>query len=240
MLVDKKELCKSILGVSIEALKKIESRNKLEERLLDKGYKLNNKEKQGRKVYYNIVNINNNIEVYANTCEYIFGTKMYEEFANYFLIRTNNVNYPIKRETIATKSNVNEKTISKWDSKMIDNDILGKDGYFYIVKEFDDNGNNIIRLTDKYEYNNFLKTSRIAKMKEKINHEYLSGNINKDMYDILSDSVAEARIYMKEKIVYKVNKFYIKENNLLLNQITNLISDIYGYKIENYVIKNIL
>ena len=70
MILNKKEIC-NILNITLEALKKIEKNNKLETRLKEKGYKLISRCKEGRKVLYNIEQVNKVQELYSNLIKYI-------------------------------------------------------------------------------------------------------------------------------------------------------------------------
>lgn len=72
--VDKQGLCE-ILGIKPETLKKIVKAKTLEVKLMNKGYKLIETTKEGRKVFYTVVLENEDAMVYDNLLKYTFGTK---------------------------------------------------------------------------------------------------------------------------------------------------------------------
>lgn len=212
-------------------MKTIINRGQLESRLKDKGYKLISKTKQGRKVIYNIEKENNDKEVYSNICQYLFNTKHDEQFADYFISRMINLELPITKEMISKKSNVHRNTITKWDKKMIENNILAKDGYFYVAVDYnkDVEGNKVpfYRLTSKEEYISYMQTSKHARKSSEIKAKYISGKIDLDEYTMLLQNITISQAELERKFIYRVSKFNLKKNNKLYKDVFKLIKNLY-------------
>ena len=149
---------------------------------------------------------------------------MYEEFANYFLIRTNNVNYPIKRETIATKSNVNEKIIDQ----LMDNFPLYQifNSVYSTIKDI-----NLSITWAIVELLNYLKNKNssletitnqqiqlIIKMLTLIQQEEINGKQAKVIYPILLDQNKDPLEIMKEKGLLQ-----IKDEKLLSELLSKIV-----------------
>lgn len=114
MKCDRKQL-KDILNISLNALKLIEKRNKLQYRLNKCGYQLIDKYKEKNKYIYIIKESNQEIKKQLSS---MYNTNRTDKFINYFNIRT--IEEPRTIKEIALKSNVAEKTIIKWDSTLQD------------------------------------------------------------------------------------------------------------------------
>ena len=220
-----------ILGVTKQALKNIENRKQLKDRLKDKGYEFISKDKIGRSNFYKVKKINNYALVYSSICENLFGTRLYEEFSEYFLYRMLNTNEPLTKEYLSELSNVSRKTIGKWDDKMVENNMLIKDGKWYVAVDYtEENGKKIstYRITDKYEYESYLKNSKIAKSKANAKLKYIRGDINLDEYTLIIEGIARAESFLSEKFVYSISKFKIPTKKKLIDDIYDLIYDLRG------------
>lgn len=235
MKVTKQELM-GILGVKSDTLKQIEKRKTLEKRLDEKGYALINKTKEGRNNVYEIDKINDSKELLNNITNYMFGTNNDYSFSDYFMYRLFNINKPITKEMLSKWCKVNRKTITRWDEKMLMNNVLSKDGYFYIAMEFDKDKKPTYRITCKDEYSSYIKCSRFANKKQEIAQKYKKDEIDYDTMQMLMDSVTAYAQTIEDKFVYRVSKFQIKKNNKLFKDICNLIKDTYNVESMDYYI----
>lgn len=233
MKLTRKDLI-NILGVNNNGLKSIISRGQLELRLQDKGYKLIKQYKEGRSIMYEVVKDSEDKEIYANICQYMFDTNKIDNFADYFLSRMMNLEKPITKEIISKKANIHRNTVTKWDNKMLENNILSKDGYFYIAVDYIVTSNNekesIYRLTSKEEYANYMQTSKHAKKSAEIKRKYISGIIDLDEYTMLQNEIAISQSELERKFVYRVSKYNLIKNNKLYKDVFVLIKNIYKDK----------
>jgi len=229
MTVTKQELM-GILGVKSDTLKQIEKRKTLEKRLDEKGYVLINKTKEGRNNIYEIDKINDSKELLNNITNFMFGTNNDYSFGDYFMYRLININKPITKEMLSKWCKVNRKTITRWDEKMLMNNILSKDGYFYIAMEFDNDKKPTYRITCKEEYSSYIKCSRFANKKQEIAQKYKKDEIDYDTMQMLMDSVTAYAQTIEDKFVYRVSKFQLQKENQLFKDIYKLITDTYESK----------
>ena len=229
MNINKQQLME-ILGVKDSGLKSIENRDTLGKRLDEKGYKFIRKTKEGRNNIYEVEKINDNKEILNNITNYMFGTNNDYSFSDYFMYRLFNINKPITKEMLSKWCKVNRKTITRWDEKMLMNNILSKDGYFYIAMDFDENRRPSYRITCKEEYSSYIKCSRFSKKKQEIAQKYKKDEIDYDTMQMLMDSVTAYAQTIEDKFVYRVSKFQLKKNNQLFKDIYRLITDTYESK----------
>lgn len=226
-----KEHLGNLLGVKKSGLVELENNNKVEERLLSRGYKLIEKLKHGRRVYYKIARVNADLDLYTSICNNIFNTREYENFACYFCYRMMNTHEPITRKFLSEMSWASQKTIKKWDDIMVDIGLLCKDGYFYVVREkvLDENGEKVdnIRLGCKDEYDTYRRTSRISKKLEKVKLQYLAGKIDFEEYTELISSISACWDLLEDKYMYKVNKYKLKEDNEFYDDLIDLLFNTY-------------
>jgi len=235
MIITKQQLM-DILGVKSDTLKQIEKRKTLENRLDEKGYVLINKTKDGRNNIYEVEQLNNSKELLNNITNYMFGTNNDFGFSDYFMYRIMNTEKPITKEMLSKWCKVNRKTISRWDNKMELNNILSKDGYFYIAMDFDKDKKPTYRITCKDEYSSYIKCSRFANKKQEIAQKYKKDEIDYDTMQMLMDSVTTYAQTIENKFVYRVSKFQLKENNKLCVDVCNLIKDTYNINAMDYYI----
>lgn len=232
IIVDRNKII-DILQISNEALKGIIKRKTLEKRLEEKGYKLIRQIKNGRKIFYELDIINNTKENFNNLTYALFNTKKDNEFGDYLLYRSNNIDLPITNEMLKNFCNVSKTTINKWNKKMIEHGLMSKDGYFYIAKDYNKDGQLIrYRLTDKYEYQSYHKCSKYAKKKNEIGERYKKEEITFDEMEIMLSGINEYAKLTEQKFIYRVNKYNMNlEENILLMQLIELSK-------TNNIIKN--
>ena len=235
MKVTKQELM-GILGVKSDTLKQIEKRKTLEKRLDEKGYVLIDKTKEGRNSIYEINKINDSKELLNNITNFMFGTNDDYRFSDYFMYRIMNIEKPITKEMLSKWCKVNRKTITRWDDKMLMNNILSKDGYFYIAMEFNNDKKPTYRITCKEEYSSYIKCSRFANKKKEIAQRYKKDEIDYDMMQMLMDSLNSYAQEVEKKFVYRVSKFQLQKDNQLCIDICNLIKDTYNVNEIDYYI----
>src|SRR5471030_1553575 len=176
MKVDRKELA-NMLGIKSEGLKTIEKRHQLEERLDNIGYKLIEKEKLSRKVYYIIETINVNRELISSMCKYVFEANKSNEFIDYFIERMGKSKADVVASTgyISEKINVNTSTVRRWDlKKLLDKKIISNDGFFYFKLNKE---NHVIEEVSKEEYNSYWKRREDLKQYDKLYNRYIKGEI---------------------------------------------------------------
>ncbi|WP_252224999.1 MULTISPECIES: hypothetical protein [unclassified Clostridium] len=231
-----------ILGVKNNTLKTIIRTKKLKERLLEKGYIYKDKVKRGRVSYY-IVEVTTNTqdkESFSNICDGLFKTKKQKEFGDYYMYRTLNLDKPITKQLLSDLSNVSIKTITKWDKSMIENDLMTKDGYYYMAMEIDDSSEDKkpkYRLTCREEYMQFMKNNLEIGKRNKAHSDYIKGTIDKVAYNIIMDGTALSLLTNQNKIIYKVNKYQLNKAKIDLTKlIKELIIKVYKKDTIKYFI----
>ncbi|MBW6410966.1 hypothetical protein [Clostridium weizhouense] len=235
MKINNKELM-DILGVNINNLKQIKKRGLLEQRLQDRGYKLLGQTKEGRQVYYELEQENNNKEILNNIIFYMFGTREFEKFCKYYLYRLANLERPFTTELLSKLVGVSRKTIEKWDKAMVENNILSKEGKWYISIDYWEDTGETYRNTDVWEYNSYTRNLKIANYKTKSVQKYKIDKINKQELEMLEDSMNIRREVIKDKFVYYVRKYKLKKGYKLSLDIVKLIKEVYNKNIKNYFI----
>lgn len=234
----KQDVC-SLLGVNKETLKKVEQKKQLYDRLYKKGYILRDKIKKGRQVFYMLQLYNEDKLQYTLICENNFNTKEYKAFGDYFLYRTYNLEEPITKKFLSKICGVCEETIRKWDGLMIDNKILGKDGFYYVRKTILNKENKEYKyeLTCEEEFLSYQRSSRFVKKIEDIKRQYINGQIDLEVYTELIRVIQDHCSIMEEKSVYKVSKYYLKQDKELYEEIKALIYKTYISEDNNYIIE---
>lgn len=225
--VDKRGIA-NILDVKKEGLKTIEKNNNLEIRLEEKGYKLLDRYKEGKKIYYNLDQISENKEVLNNICNITFKTKQEEKLKNYIIIRSDFSNYPLSKKKIADVVGVGTKTIAKWDNIMLNNKYMFKDGFFYMKVEKLDDGKYIVNQVDKWEYNTYWKNKIKTKLYKSLQEKYINGSITLDEFTLAIDEIATLLNMIDNKYYYKIAKYKINDDNKLFKDIYNLFLSVYG------------
>lgn len=240
--VDKQGLCE-ILGIKPETLKKIVKAKTLEVKLMNKGYKLIETTKEGRKVFYTVVLENEDAMVYDNLLKYTFGTKKKEEFAKYYKARTvandymgkevevemSGVKFPIDikvatMEDFAKLSDVSRETVRKWDNKLIELGIMSKDGYWYFCI---DNKKGEIYQCEQEEYNIFWYNTGICEALAILSGRFERGEISREELVVACAGVGNYVGAVEGKFYYRVRKFRTNRDNPNHIYINDLIRRIY-------------
>ena len=223
IIVDNKQLGE-MLGVSEKRVRNYFSENKIDD-ILDKiGYKLIRRFKQGRKMVCEIIEISYKDSIINGISKGIFNTNKIVELSDYIMYRNKNEDLPLTKEMLKKLCNVSKNTITKWDKIMIENKFMSKDGYFYIVKLYDDN-NNVLgyELTSEYEYKSYIKNNKYINKRDKIIDDYNSGKIDKEQLCLMLSGLDDYIRANKGKFVYRVNKYNIVKDNILFNQILTIL-----------------
>lgn len=231
MELDKNELS-VILGVSINTLKVIERKNNLEQRLKEKGYKFVSKINKGKggKSHYIIEKIDENKMMYTDICDNVIKTKNYDGFGKYFNTRKYNGENPISKSEIGEYCETSRNTISRWDHKMIELDMLSKDGFFYICCDYGSEEIPIYYETTKEDYNNYMKNSKASKRTTKIIEKYNNKEINVDEFRYQMKIIEECDKAINGRIIYKISKYQLNEDSDLFKLLEECVKDIYGAK----------
>lgn len=214
-----------ILQVSNSALKTIVYEKKLKRRLNKKGYELLDIYKEGRKTFYIVEKVNNSLNKLSDILSVMFGTNDVDRFGDYVLYRSENIKRPISKVMISEFCDVSRKTITKWDGKMIENNFLEKDGYYYIAIDYDEINKPNYRLTCKEEYMNYYKCSRFAKMRKNIIKNFKEDKITYDEMQLLMDGINENAKAIDKRFVYRIRKFILVEENKLFEEVKDLIKN---------------
>ena len=222
-------------------MKNIESNNKLKIRLEEKGYLLQDKIKEGRKVYYILEQINEYKEVYNNLLRNYYKTNKEKEFTMYFGLRTlNNDLFPLNKADISNKVNVSARTISNWDNTLIDKSIISKDGFYYfsINKETGE-----MKQCSKEEYNNFWRNKAYVKAFYDLQVKYIEGKITLTELQLASAEIGSIVTLIENKYYFRSKKYKTNTDNKMYIDTFNLIKAIYGndkeYNLKFEIVKDI-
>jgi len=226
-----KQQLMDMLGVQTAGLKSIEKRQQLHIRLEEKGYKLLDKLKEGRKVYYIVEQINEFKEVLNNMVKYVYDTNKEKEFSTYFALRTIlgnwNICYNIKE--IAERSSVSSKTIRKWDNTLLDKEIIARDGYFYFCITNDEE-NHIYKVepSNVEEYKSFWRNKAYLGAFKNLQDKYYKGELTLMELQLASADIGAIRQVIECKYYYRVKKFITHKDNELYIDTMKLIKKLYG------------
>ena len=225
-----------ILGVKNDTLKTIIRKKQLETRLKEKGYLLLETFKQGRKTLYKIKEVSLDKFKLNNAMECIFNTtKDEDKHTDYIMYRCANIYKPLSKKHLAEKLGVNEKTIRKWDNNMLYNNLLAKDGYFYLSMDFKEDGFDY-RLTDKNEYNSFIHNNAILKVRQKAKEKYKSDEMSDEEFEVVMNGTTKQLEANYGKVVYKVSKYTLGKDSDLTKIILKLIKDVWNKKLFDYIL----
>lgn len=205
MKCDRKKL-KQILNVSLNALKLIERRNKLEYRLRKVGYELIGKYKEKNKYIYVIRESNQKIKKELSN---IYNTNRTDKFIDYFNIRT--IEEPKTIKEIAEQSAVAEKTIIKWDNTLQDKLILSKDGFYYFKV---DRIKNTIEEICKEEYKTYWRNKAYLKAFAELRKRYIQGEITLTELQLTSGDIAVIISMLENRYCFKVKKYKVNRNEI--------------------------
>ncbi len=226
MRVDKECLCE-LLNIKIRTLKKIESEDKLSDRLNVVGYNLIEKVKNGRKVYYILEE--KEVDLYteygAMINEVYCSNDKDDSFTKYFPMRNlaNDV-LPISEKDLARYCNVNINTIRKWNNRLIELNILVKDDYYYICIDYEKNE---IYQADKEAYNSYWKNIRISTVHKKLEEKFLNNEISfLDAMEI-SQNIGAVRSAIEKRYYYRIKKYKTNSNNTIYIKTMDIIKMLY-------------
>ncbi|WP_238948842.1 hypothetical protein [Clostridium sp. YIM B02569] len=215
MKVSRNEL-KSILEVNLNALKQIERRKTLDKRLLDKGYRLISKYIEGNKTIYEL-EVSDTKQLINKT----YNVSKTNSFIDYFNIRTKEE--PNTIEEIATKANVNKKTVAKWDNTLQDKRIISKDGYYYFRLDKDEG--EMIQVSME-EYKSFWKNKAYLNAFNRLQQKYIQGEISLTELQLASGEIAVIISTIENKYYYKIKKYKVDKNNELYKNTKRLIEGV--------------
>ena len=239
MITVERQTILEILGVKNDTLKTIIRKKQLKERLKEKGYILLDSFKEGRKTLYNLEyygELSDNKFKLNNAMECIFNTtKDEDKHTDYIMYRCANLYKPLSKKHLAEKLGVNEKTIGKWDKHMIENNLFARDGYFYLSRDYKEDGFEY-RLTDEYEYKQFTLNNIYLKERKIAKEKYLNKEISEIMFDAIMDGTSKQLEANYGKIVYKVSKYILGKDKDLTKIIIKLIKDVWDKKLLEYIL----
>lgn len=215
------------MQVKERTLKNIETKNKLESRLKEKGYILIEKIKEGRKVYYTLEQKEEQKELYNNIVKNYYKTNKEREFTNYFQIRTDNDAMPLNKKELGQVINISSRTISRWDNNLIDKSIIAKDGFFYfsINKETKE-----IQQCTQEEYKNFWKNKGYTKAFKELQLKYINGQITLTELQLSSAEIGNIITLIEDKYYYRIKKYKTNKDNKMYIDTINLIKYLDTYK----------
>ena len=221
MICTRKELSE-LLNTSTDSIRMMEKRNKLKEKLENKGYNLIKIIKVKNKSNYEVEEIKQFNEVLANIYTYVFNTKDPIKFNKYFKERTDNINIPISQEKIGAKVNVSAMTVHNWDNKLIKNDIIAKDGFYYVKV---DNTTKEETQVSKEEYNNYWKNRSDVRVLHELKNKYDEGVITFEQAITISQQISALETALEGCYYYKVSKFKLYSENKLYIDIKDMIEN---------------
>lgn len=224
-----------LLNVKESTLKDIIKRKQLDKRLNDIGYKIFNQFKRGRNVFYDLEIINNSKKQYIDICKYVFKTRKYMEFADYFLFRIANINNPVPKQELSDKIGINKNVLTRWDKLMCDNNILEKDGFYYMAIEYNDGDIVGLREADKEEYTAYVKNSSTEKQVRTLAAQFKHDEIDERTFIHEVNRLNSEIKNSNDKYMYKISKYLIKDKNKLYKDILELIINSFDLKNPEYL-----
>ena len=219
MIYDRKQLSE-LLNTSVDNIKKLEKRKTLDKKLQNKGYKLIKVFKVKNKSNYEVEKLEGYNEVLNNIYSYVFNTNDPIKFNKYFKERTDNIHLPITLEEIGIKAEVSAMTIHNWDKALIKNEIIAKDGFFYIKV---DNATGESFQVSKEEYNTYWKNRNDAKVLKELKNKFDEGVITFEQAITISQQISSLETLLSGCYYYKVSKFKLYSENKLYIDIRDMI-----------------
>lgn len=197
----------------------------MQNRIEGVGYKLIEKIKEGRKVYYILEEVDNNKYLYTDLINKEYGTKEIDKFSNYFLIRTDDEKFTFNIKDIARMTNSTNKTITKFDNTLIDKKIIALNGFYYFSLNKKD-GN--IQLCSKEEYNNFWCNKARLNAFYVLQNRYYKGEITLTELQLASVEKSNIIDWLEDKYYFRCKKFKTNKENELYIDTYNLLVLAYG------------
>lgn len=219
MKYTRKELAE-LLNTSIDNVKKMDKRNTLSKHLQNKGYKLIKVIKEKNKNKYEVEKIEQFNEVLNNIYTYVFNATDPIKFNEYFKERTDNINIPVTLEKIGLKIDVSAMTVHNWDKTLIKNDIIAKDGFYYVRR---DNATKEEIQVSKEEYNNYWKNRSDMKVLHELKNKFDEGVITFEQAITISQQISALETALSGYYYYKVSKFKLYNENQLYIDIKDII-----------------
>ncbi len=233
MKANRKEML-NILGVKDSGLKQIEARKQLNKRLKDLGYKLINKIKEGRQVFYILDQIEENKELHNKLIRHAYNTNKIEEFSDFFMMRTEGIKRELKltNKDISEVTGISNKTICKWNKTLLDKEIISQDGFYYFVIENID-GNISSRQTTKEEYSSYWKNKRDEAIYKELEYRFNRNEISfKEAMKLVKD-IGAIQAATEGKYVYRIHKYLLNTENKLYIDTYELIKQAFKDKYKS-------
>ena len=219
MLYDRKELCK-LLNITKDNLKKLEKRKKLEDRLNKNGYDLIKVHKEGRKKTYEVVERKGNNTLLNNIYKYLFKTNNPTKFNEYFIERTSNTDIPVTIQDISNKIKTSNSTVCRWDNKLVESEIIAKDGFFYMKQDLKTGMSYQI---SKEEFKTYWKNKNDAKILRQLKEKFAEGTISFEEAIRISQQITRLELALEGFYYYKIKKFKLCSDNKLYIDIKDMI-----------------
>ena len=219
MIYTRKQLAE-LLNTSVDNIKKMDKRKTLENNLKKHGYKLINKTKENKKVFYEVEESSESEKTLCNIATYVFNVNDPIKFNKYFIERTNNTNIPVTLYDISCKVNVSTMTIHNWDNKLKEKEIICNDGFFYIKV---DNATGESFQVSKEEYNTYWKNRNDAKVLKELKNKFDEGVITFEQAITISQQISSLETLLSGCYYYKVSKFKLYSENKLYIDIRDMI-----------------
>lgn len=219
MICTRKELAE-LLNTTKDNIKKMDKRKTLENNLKKHGYKLINKTKENKKVFYEVEESSELEKTLCNIATYVFNVNDPIKFNKYFIERTNNTNIPVTLYDISCKVNVSTMTIHNWDNKLKEKEIICNDGFFYMKHDLTTGESYQV---SKEEYNNYWKNKNESKVLRDLKSKYVDGVITFDEAIKISQQITRIELTLEGCYYYKIKKFRLYSDNKLYIDIRDMI-----------------
>ena len=221
MIYDRKQLAE-LLNTSVDSIRMMEKRKTLKEKLENQGYNLIKIIKVKNKSNYEVEKIEQFNEVLSNIYTYVFNAKDPIKFNKYFKERTDNIHLPVTLEDIGIKVDVSAMTVHNWDKTLIKNDIIAKDGFYYVRR---DNATGEEVQVSKEEYNTYWKNRNDMKVLHDLKNKYDEGVITFEQAIAISQQISALETTLAGCYYYKVSKFKLYSENKLYIDIKDMIEN---------------
>lgn len=191
------------LILNVKNIRKIESRGKLEERLLQQGLKLIKKIKAGRSFEYIVENIKKLSTV--DLCRKYKINKV-SEFKIHTKNRYESINGDndlITKSDFADASNTSIYQVNKFDNTLLSEDFMKKDGFIYLAYK----DGKCIGQVPVENYNRYwLEHGSYKKELESLHKRKANNELTDGEYDLLVTTLYD-KLNRKGEIIHKIRKF---------------------------------
>ena len=198
--------------------------SQVKSRLKSKGYEIVKIEKRGRNVIYVMKQLEE-IPIDKDYIEETFKVKN----ANVFLSHTNDTleecrnNTPTMRGEKAKKHGITRNTSYVYDKKLIEKEILSEDGYYYICMNKRTKEKCLV--TEKIYNAYWSKNSSLEESLDVIGEQYDEGKISRKVFIDTSSFLLDTK-NSGEYRYYKISKYSVNENSMLLMLIQPLLDKV--------------